>query len=626
MEHRGGGTGGATVGSRELGLLPCPRRVDLAARSADHAGSEGTAAPLFFRDGSIPKEGYRISIDADGAVSVASSDEAGAFYARATLAQMERVFDPEGLPEGTVEDWPDLEVRGVMLDVSRTKVPTLETLFGIVDRLASWKLNHLELYMEHTYAYREHADAWEGADPYTSEDMERLTRYCAERHMELVANQNTLGHMERWLRRDRYAALGIASGVVSGPLGMPFPASTLDPANPRSLVLVRELIGELGSVVRGDRFHVGLDEPWELPRERSAEWGEWLHKLRAAPELAGREVLVWGDVLAVHPELLSEFPDGVTVCDWGYEANHPFAARSQTLADAGIDHWLSPGTSSWLSILGRTTNAIDGCRAAATAASAGSSGSAASGMLVTDWGDFGHLQYLPVSDPGLAGAAALSWCESSNRHLDAASVGGLLDVHCFEDPERSLGAGLVELGDVSTLVPCQFPNISTVVLHLYMPQMPVGSGLTTGLGPEHLEVVEGAISDAVEAIGRAKPRSDHGALAVEEMENSARLVLVACTDARERLKVGGRLSDVAAADRARLAADLGEVITEHRRLWSRRNRDGGLDESCGWLEHLRHCYLTGDVDPKWAGPLVDELRRRGSGAPTRAPSKDGRAK
>ena len=46
-------------------------------------------------------------------------------------------------------------------------------------------------------------------------------------------------------------------------------------------------------------------------------------------------MLVWGDVPAIHPDLLPELPDGVTVCEWGYEDNHPFAERTARLADAG---------------------------------------------------------------------------------------------------------------------------------------------------------------------------------------------------------------------------------------------------------------------------------------------------
>ena len=50
---------------------------------------------------------------------------------------------------------------------------------------------------------------------------------------------------------------------------------------------------------------------------------------------------------------------------------------------------------------------VDNCRAAAEAARA----HGASGLLNTDWGDMGHLQYLPVSEPGFAYGAAVSEVE-----------------------------------------------------------------------------------------------------------------------------------------------------------------------------------------------------------------------
>src|SRR4029453_13120330 len=103
------------------------------------------------------------------------------------------------LPVGTVEDWPDVPVRGVMLDVSRDKVPTMETVRALVDRLAGWKVNQLQLYMEHTFAYRDHEDVWRAASPFTAEEVVELDAYCRARHVELVPNQNCLGHWERWL-------------------------------------------------------------------------------------------------------------------------------------------------------------------------------------------------------------------------------------------------------------------------------------------------------------------------------------------------------------------------------------------------------------------------------------------
>lgn len=565
----------------------------------DASGLSVTADP------SLPPEGYRIEIGADGAVHVAAADESGSFYAAATLAQLERVCGGR-LPVGTVEDWPDVALRGVMLDVSRCKVPTLETLFELVDRLASWKVNHLELYMEHTFAYPGHDEVWRGADPFDAADIAALDAFCRARHVELVANQNCLGHMERWLVHDRYSALGISSGVVSGPLGMPMAASTLDPTNPGSLALVGELLAALGAALPGRRLHVGLDEPWDLPTDRSGQWRSWLDRLRALPATAGRELLVWGDMLALHPELAEGLPDDVTVCEWGYEANHPFSSRAAGLAALGVRHLLSPGTSSWLSVLGRTTNAVDNCRAAADAGAA----SGAAGLLVTDWGDFGHLQYLPVSDPGLAAAAATAWCLETNRDLDAARLARLLDQHCYGDSAGALGSALVALGDAHLLQPGVVPNVSGLVLHLYFPQLAIGRGFGEDITPDDVDAVDSALDGAVRGLAAARPDTAHGRLATEEMAVAARLVRLLCRDTRARITGDGSLAGLPPALRTELADELDDLVADHRTRWLERNRPGGLDESCRWLTHLRDCYRAGEADLDWAGPLVERIRSR----------------
>ena len=43
-------------------------------------------------------------------------------------------------------------VQGYQLDVSRCKVPTMPTLFRMVDLLASLGYNQFQLYTEHTFA------------------------------------------------------------------------------------------------------------------------------------------------------------------------------------------------------------------------------------------------------------------------------------------------------------------------------------------------------------------------------------------------------------------------------------------------------------------------------------------
>jgi hypothetical protein len=569
-----------------VNLLPRPRS------SAFDGTRVPARGPVVRLDDSLPREGYRLTISARG-VDVDVADEAGAFYARTTLAQLARLHEGM-LPAGTVQDWPDLPVRSVMLDISRDKVPTSATLRELIARLASWKVNQVHLYMEHTFAYRDHEEVWASASPLTADEVRDLDRFCRACHVELVPNRNCLGHMERWLKHDRYRPLAIAPEGWTDHRGRVRAPTTLDPAKPASLALVRELLAELLDAFTSARVHVGLDEPWELPPERTPDYLDWVVALRALPELAGREVLLWGDILANHPELVDRLPDGVTVCEWGYEDWHPFAARGSALAAAGRPFWACPGTSSWLSILGRLTNAMGNCASAAAAAQA----HGGSGLLVTDWGDMGHLQYLPVSEPVLAYAAAVSWCLDTNRDLDLRAA---LDVHVFDDPAGEVGGAVMALGDLHRAVTPQFSNLSTLVTHLYFPQLQLDRGFTAGITGGELAGVEERLADVSATLDRARLRRPDGALVVDELRNAAALVALLCRDGRARLEADGWLASVPARRREGLAAALAPIIDTHRHLWLARNRAGGLDDSCAWLENLRRAYRTGVTDPRWGG-------------------------
>ncbi len=136
-----------------------------------------------------------------------------------------------------------------MLDIARDRVPTLESLFALVDRLSSWKLNQLQLYTEHTFAYVGHEEVWRHADPYTPDDLRAIDAHCRRSGVELVANQNTLGHFERWLRHERYRPLAIAPDGFEWVFGIHRSPMTLDPANPSAFALVTDLLDQIVPVV-----------------------------------------------------------------------------------------------------------------------------------------------------------------------------------------------------------------------------------------------------------------------------------------------------------------------------------------------------------------------------------------
>ena len=75
-------------------------------------------------------------------------------------------------------------------------------------------------------------------------------------------------------------------------------------------------------------------------------------------------MMFWGDIIIHHPDLIPLPPDAIAL-EWGYEADHPFAEHGTQFAQSGIPFYVCPGTSSWISALGRTENAIGNIRNAA---------------------------------------------------------------------------------------------------------------------------------------------------------------------------------------------------------------------------------------------------------------------
>ena len=572
-----------------MNLLPVPRTLELSEKTVP------ARPPTHRHDASLPAQGYELHIGSDE-VTLAAGDDAGFFYGNATLAQLATLHGG-ALPEGVVRDHPDLLVRGVMLDISRDKVPTTERLHGLVDRLASLKINQLQLYSEHTFAYRNHQEVHAAASPLDADEIRALDDYCRRRQIELVPNQNCLGHMNRWLAHERYRSLAIEPDGFVDPYGITREPMTIEPTDPRSLALIRELLGELLPLFTSRRVHVGLDEAWELPAARIGDFMAWIVTLRRLPELEGREMLMWGDMIAGQPEQLARLPAGVTVCEWGYDDWHPYEERCAALAEAGVPFWVAPGTSSWMSILGRLTNMRNTCQRAAAAALA----HGAVGYLNTDWGDLGHLQQPIISEPGFAYGAAVSWCLETNADLD---LGAALSTHVFGDATGAMADAVLSIGDAHRLVTPQFPNMSTLVMNLYYPQLAVGRGLTKGLTEDELPAVESCLEDARHAVNTSQPEQD-ASRRRDEVTFSIDLVSLLLRDARARLQGNGLLESVPTNVRASLGVELDALIVRYRSLWLANNRPGGLEDSVRWLDNLRQAYATGRTDPNWGGIKVD---------------------
>lgn len=518
----------------------------------------------------VHRQGYRLSITPAG-ITAAASGAAGAFYAKQTLRQLCRRF-PSTLPCLEIEDHPDFLSRGVMLDISRDKVPTMSTLFAMVEQLAEWKINELQLYTEHTFAYSRHPRLWQDASPMTADEIRALDDYCGQRFIELVPNQNSFGHMERWLQHEEYRYLAEAPDGAQTPWGYRWPGPfSLCPTDPASLDLLRGLYAELLPNFTSKRFNVGCDETFDVGQGRSKTECErrgvtrvYLDFLARVNDLVrdqGRTMMFWGDIIVNKPELIAELPRDVIALEWGYEADHPFDRDGARFANASVPFYVCPGTSSWNSIAGRTDNALANLQSAAE----NGLKHGAIGYLNTDWGDNGHLQYLPISTPGFAAGAAFSWCLDANRGIDIVAA---LNQHAFDDPAGVLGRVAYDLGNVYRV--CFKNNRNGSALFRVLVPPPSDAHPERSLTPPELDAADAAIDAAAAPLRHSRSRRSDAALIVDEFRNAAAILHHAVDLARAKL---AGVNDETSAQRAQ------DLASEHRRLWLARNRPGGLVDS-----------------------------------------------
>ncbi|HLD34825.1 MAG TPA: glycoside hydrolase family 20 zincin-like fold domain-containing protein, partial [Patescibacteria group bacterium] len=90
----------------------------------------GDAALRIKRSVKGQPESYKLTITED-CIEISAHTDAGCYYAVQTLIDLVKI-NGRKLRACIIEDWPDFHRRGVYLDVSRGKVPKIETLKELI--------------------------------------------------------------------------------------------------------------------------------------------------------------------------------------------------------------------------------------------------------------------------------------------------------------------------------------------------------------------------------------------------------------------------------------------------------------------------------------------------------------
>ena len=199
-------------------LLPQPKQMTY----ADGVCEVAKAEIISRLDANMVKEGYTLIITPD-TIRIEASDEAGIFYAKQTLLQW-----GDTIPCGIVTDYPDLQHRGLMLDIARNYYPA-DSIYRIMDIMAYHKLNVLHLHLSDDEAWRleipglpqltaiasrrgytqdesdcllpMYCGGWDPDAPTTAngyltrEKYIELLRYASDRHIRVIPEIDMPGHM-----------------------------------------------------------------------------------------------------------------------------------------------------------------------------------------------------------------------------------------------------------------------------------------------------------------------------------------------------------------------------------------------------------------------------------------------
>lgn len=400
---------------------------------------------LFLVNKDLEQEEYVIEIK-DGKIMIYSSTDNGAFYG---VLSLYFIMKEEELIEAYIHDKPDLSIRGLTYDISRNKVPKVETVLSLIDMIALLKYNHFELYVEGlSFEYEKYKKYLKEDNYITKKEYKEIEEYANKNFIDLVPNENGFGHMGDWLAIDEFKDLAECPEGIDL-WGRHRPPTTLDPSDLGSIEFVKDLYSEMIPLSNSKYFNMNFDEPFELGKGKSKELVEKEgigkvyidYTLKAVSEIKkyNKTPLIWMDVLIKHGDLLHLLPKDMIFMDWGYDALSPFDRNLKLLKGLNTKFISAPGTSSWCSFLGRTDAAIENINNAINASIKYN----ALGSVLTDWGDFGHLQFLEASFPEIVYFGLASWRNCEGNFLRSREY---LNDEVFKDKNKIIGNLIFELG------------------------------------------------------------------------------------------------------------------------------------------------------------------------------------
>lgn len=403
--------------------------------------SSHAAQPTAPRADPSKPESYRLEVHT-GRILASANDERGLLWAIQTLRQLVRAnSDGRTIPCLDVADYPTLQWRGFQEDITRGPSTKPAVMKREVAMSAFLRMNFFTYYLEHQYEFTKHPEIGPKNGSLTASELRDLVEHSRSFGVDIFGCQQSFGHFGAILYHPEYAKLRETGDI-------------LDPTNEESYRLLDDMYSEQAPVLDSSYFNVCCDETFGLGEGPSKALAQKIgvggvyarHIQRIHDLVAGKyrkKMMMWGDILLMHPENIKDIPKDITMLSWGYHRADTFESAIKPFTDAGFDFFVCPGTSNWSRILPDFDTSVinirnyvrDGARLGAK------------GMLNTTWIDDGE-GFAAMNWYGVSWGAECAWNGSTTSVEDFnRRIGGVL----FGEKGDHFGQAIVLLGKTFTM-------------------------------------------------------------------------------------------------------------------------------------------------------------------------------
>ena len=312
----------------------------------------------------------------------------------------------------TIEDYPALEYRGWMDDLSRGPIPTMDFLKKEIRTMAMYKMNFFNLYTEHVFRLKSYPDIAPN-DGLTAEQIQELTDYARQYHIELFGNQQCFAHAEKMLRIPYYRNISDTR-------------YNLNPGTELTYSFLEDMFAEVAPAYNSPFMNINCDETEGLGAGRAKDYVDsvggpdnaycrHINRVYDILKRYNKTVMMWGDIIAKNPAMIDHLPKDIQFIVWSYvDADH-FANHIDPIAQSGHEFWVASGMSMWSTVFPLVDvyvkNIANLIRDGYT--------SGAKGVMNTAWDDSGESLFNSAWH-GMAWAADMAWKPICNASVSLA--------------------------------------------------------------------------------------------------------------------------------------------------------------------------------------------------------------